>query len=46
MLTSRVVIKRLKADGWEPVGTTGDHWPFKHPTKPGKVMVPHIPQRT
>ncbi len=31
----------LKADGWFHVGTTGDHWHFKHATKPGKVTVPH-----
>ena len=41
MLNSREVIRRLKADGWSHVGTTGDHWHFKHPTKPGKVTVPH-----
>lgn len=41
MRSSRAVIKALKADGWTHVGTTGDHWHFKHPTKPGKVTVPH-----
>ena len=41
MLSSRDVIKRLKADGWVHVGTTGDHHHFKHPRKPGKVTVPH-----
>lgn len=41
MLNSRAVIKKLKAGGWEHVGTTGDHHHFKHPTKPGKVTVPH-----
>lgn len=38
---SRTVIKKLEADGWKHVGTRGDHWYFKHPTKPGKVTVQH-----
>jgi len=41
MVNSRVVIKSLQANGWVHVGTTGDHWHFKHPTRPGKVTVPH-----
>lgn len=39
--SSREIIAALKADGWVHVGTTGDHWHFKHPTKPGKVTVAH-----
>lgn len=31
----------LKADGWELVHVKGSHHQFKHPTKPGKVTVPH-----
>ncbi len=38
---SRKVIRRLKQDGWHHVGTTGDHWHFKHPTKSGKVTIVH-----
>ncbi len=38
---SRKLIKMLKADGWEHVATRGDHWQFKHQTKPGRVTVPH-----
>jgi predicted RNA binding protein YcfA (HicA-like mRNA interferase family) len=38
---SRGIIRELIADGWEHVGTTGSHYHFKHPTKPGKVTVPH-----
>jgi len=41
MLKSRDIIKKLKADGWFEAGVTGDHHHFKHPTKPGKVTVPH-----
>lgn len=40
-MRSRDVIALLKADGWEHVATVGSHWQFKHPTKPGKVTVPH-----
>ncbi|MBZ8140637.1 hypothetical protein CLD22_12085 [Rubrivivax gelatinosus] len=28
-------------DGWFLVHTVGSHQQFKHPTKPGKVTVPH-----
>jgi len=31
----------LKADGWYEVGQTGSHKHFKHPTRRGKVTVPH-----
>ncbi len=39
--SSREVIAMLKANGWYECGVTGDHHHFKHPTKPGKVTVPH-----
>jgi len=38
---SREVIKMLKADGWVLVAVDGDHYQFKHPTKAGRVTVPH-----
>ena len=41
MLPSKKVISALEADGWFRVGQTGSHVHFKHPTKPGKVTVPH-----
>lgn len=40
-LSSRDIIAALEDDGWRLVGVTGDHHHFKHPTKPGKVTVPH-----
>ena len=40
-MNSRELIKRLKADGWVRVGGKGDHEKFKHPDKPGHVVVPH-----
>jgi predicted RNA binding protein YcfA (HicA-like mRNA interferase family) len=40
-MNSREVIRILERDGWRHVTTRGDHWQFKHPTKPGRVTVPH-----
>ncbi|WP_315974004.1 type II toxin-antitoxin system HicA family toxin [Paenibacillus melissococcoides] len=39
--SSREIIKILKSDGWVHKNTEGDHWHFVHPTKKGKVSVPH-----
>jgi predicted RNA binding protein YcfA (HicA-like mRNA interferase family) len=39
--SSRELINRLKADGWEQVAVSGSHHQFKHPTKPDRVTVPH-----
>lgn len=39
--SSREIIKKLEEDGWYLNKVTGDHHNFKHPTKPGKVTVPH-----
>ena len=38
---SRKLIKLLVTDGWLFIGATGDHHHYKHPSKPGKVTVPH-----
>jgi predicted RNA binding protein YcfA (HicA-like mRNA interferase family) len=40
-MKSQDIIKALKADGWEQVAQKGSHVQFKHPTKPGRVTVPH-----
>lgn len=40
-MNSRALIRRLQDDGWIHTDTTGSHHHFKHPTKPGKVTVPH-----
>ncbi|MFZ5452668.1 MAG: type II toxin-antitoxin system HicA family toxin [Thermodesulfobacteriota bacterium] len=49
-MNSREIIRRLEADGWYRVGQRGSHVQFKHPTKPGRVTVPHpakdIPAKT
>jgi predicted RNA binding protein YcfA (HicA-like mRNA interferase family) len=38
---SRDIIREIEADGWRLVATSGSHHHFKHPTKPGKVTIPH-----
>ncbi|TSO25303.1 type II toxin-antitoxin system HicA family toxin [Lactobacillus sp. LL6] len=40
-MDSRVIIKRLKHEGWFVARVTGDHYQFKHPTKKGIVTVTH-----
>ncbi len=35
------MISVLEADGWTRVAHRGSHVQFKHPTKPGRVTVPH-----
>ncbi|MBM4459074.1 MAG: addiction module toxin, HicA family [Chloroflexi bacterium] len=42
--TSREIIARLKQEGWLLAHIRGSHQQYKHPTKPGRVTVPH-PQR-
>lgn len=43
-MNSRKVIRALRDDGWLEVARRGSHAQFKHPTKPGRVTVPH-PER-
>lgn len=43
-MDSREIIRLLQADGWFLHSVTGSHHHFKHPSKPGKVTVPH-PQK-
>ena len=40
-MDSREILKQLKDDGWEIVRTKGSHHQLAHPTKPGRVTVPH-----
>lgn len=39
--SSREVLKMLEADGWALAKVTGDHHQFRHPTKTGRVTLPH-----
>lgn len=38
---SRKLIRLLERDGWYLVEVRGDHNKFKHPTRSGRVTVPH-----
>ena len=40
-MNSRDIIRALERDGWRRVRVTGDHFHFRHPSKPGLVTVPH-----
>jgi predicted RNA binding protein YcfA (HicA-like mRNA interferase family) len=40
-INSRDVIQKLEAAGWVHTHTCGSHYQFKHPTRPGRVTVPH-----
>lgn len=40
-MKSKDIIKMLKADGWLKHTQKGSHCQFKHPSKKGKVTVPH-----
>lgn len=34
------LVKILEADGWTSTGQTGSHRKFRHPNKPGLLIVP------
>ena len=40
-MSSRQVIRQLKADGWALVHVKGSHHQFEHAVKPGRVAVAH-----
>ena len=40
-VNSRDVIRAIEADGWVRITQKGSHVQFKHPTKLGRVTVPH-----
>ena len=40
-MESRRIIAELLRDGWCEVAQVGSHVQFKHPTKKGRVTVPH-----
>jgi predicted RNA binding protein YcfA (HicA-like mRNA interferase family) len=40
-MNSRDIISALQRDGWVQVAQKGSHLQFKHPTRKGRVTVPH-----
>lgn len=49
-LSSREIIKMIRSDGWYFDGARGSHHHYRHPTKKGKVTIPHpkksLPKKT
>ncbi|MGY4689124.1 type II toxin-antitoxin system HicA family toxin [Salibacterium sp. K-3] len=39
--SSKEILKILEDDGWYITNIKGSHHQLKHPTKPGKVTLPH-----
>lgn len=39
--TSRELIKIIEKDGWYLVDVDGSHHQYKHPSKKGRVTIPH-----
>jgi len=40
-MDSRMIIKMLQKDGWYKADQSGSHIQFRHPSKKGRVTVPH-----
>lgn len=40
-MSSREVIQRIEADGWRLARVKGSHHVYRHPEKPGLVVVKH-----
>lgn len=40
-MDSRSLVKLIVAGGWFLVGIKGSHHQYKHPTKKGRVTLPH-----
>jgi predicted RNA binding protein YcfA (HicA-like mRNA interferase family) len=38
---SSTIVKLLEKDGWYKVAQSGSHVQFRHPSKKGRVTVPH-----
>jgi predicted RNA binding protein YcfA (HicA-like mRNA interferase family) len=39
--SSKELLQMIKEDGWYEIDQEGSHLQLKHPTKPGKVTIPH-----
>lgn len=40
-VSSRQIIRTLQQNGWVEVARVGSHVQLKHPSRPGRVTVPH-----
>ncbi len=41
LVDNKEIIREIEAAGWVKVAHVGSHAQFKHPTRPGRVTVPH-----
>lgn len=41
-MKSKELMKLIEKDGWYLVNVKGSHHQFKHPTKLGRVTIPHL----
>jgi len=41
MMSSSDILRLLRDDGWQVVRQKGSHIQLRHPSKPGRVTVPH-----
>lgn len=41
-MRSREMIRMIEEDGWYLVAVRGSHHQYKHPRKPGRVMIKHL----
>lgn len=39
-MESREIVKRLSGDGWKRTVRKGEHSKYKHPDRPGHVVLP------
>ena len=40
-MNSKAIIQLIEKDGWYKVAQSGSHIQFRHPTKKGRVTIPH-----
>lgn len=40
-MTFREIEKAIKAAGWQFKNARGSHFYYVHPTRPGKITIPH-----
>jgi len=40
-LNSKDLVKLIESEGWQLMATKGSHHQFTHPSKLGKVTIPH-----
>ena len=39
-MKARDLVRTIEEDGWELIRVTGSHHIYKHPAKPGRIVIP------